>query len=173
MNLPALRFRSLQARIVIVFLLLLLTVQVAGYAFIQNAILANARRHAQDELAVGARVFERFLDQHAQRLTQTGLALAGDFALREAIATRDRTAIGAILSRHPERATADLAMLVGPDGQLLGEPRAARGSRRPRLRGLPGAQRVASGRPRSESWTAACINSSRCRCDAPRRWAGW
>ena len=58
MNLPALRFRSLQARIVIVFLLLLLTVQVAGYAFIQNAILANARRHAQDELAVGARVFD-------------------------------------------------------------------------------------------------------------------
>ena len=126
MNLPALRLRSLQARIVVVFLLLLLTVQVAGYVFIQNAIIANARRHAQDELAVGARVFERFLAQSSQRLTQAALALAGDFALREAVATRDQPAIGAILRRHPDRATVDFAVLVGPDGQLLGEPRSAR-----------------------------------------------
>jgi diguanylate cyclase (GGDEF)-like protein len=127
MNLPALRFRSLQARIVVVFLVLLLTVQVAGYAFIHGAITDNARRHAQDELAVGERVFNRLLAQSNLRLTQTAQALAGDFALREAVATGDRAAIAAILRRHPERAGADLAMLVGTNGRLLADASAVRG----------------------------------------------
>jgi diguanylate cyclase (GGDEF)-like protein len=127
MSFPPLRLRSLRARIVVLFLLLLLTVQVAGYTFIQNAITANAQRHAQGELAVGERVFQRFLAQNGQRLAQAGLALAGDFALREAVATRDRTAIATILRRHPDRAIADLAVLVGPDGRLIGESLPARG----------------------------------------------
>jgi len=127
MDLPALRFRSLQARIVVVFLALLLTVQVAGYTFIHSAITDNARLHAQDELTVGERVFNRLLAQNAQRLTQAAEALAGDFALREAVAMRDRPAIAAILRRHPERARADLAMLVGTNGRLLADPSAPRG----------------------------------------------
>jgi diguanylate cyclase (GGDEF)-like protein len=127
MNLPSLRFRSLQTRIVVVFLVLLLTVQLAGYAFIHNAIADNARRHAQDELAVGERVFNRLLAQHNLRLAQTAQALAADFALREAVATRDRPAIAAILRRHPERSGADLVMVVGTDGRLLADPAAPRG----------------------------------------------
>ncbi len=127
MNLPAFRFRSLQARIVVVFLILLLTVQVAGYTFIHSAIADNARRHAQDELAVGERVFNRLLAQSNLRLAQTAQALAADFALREAVATGDRLAIAAILRRHPERAGADLAILVGTDGRLLADASAVRG----------------------------------------------
>jgi diguanylate cyclase (GGDEF)-like protein len=131
MSSPAFRFRSLQARIVMVFLVLLLTVQVAGYVLIENAITGNARRHAQNELAVGARVFHRLLAQSGQRLTQAGEALAGDFALREAVATRDLAAIGAILRRLPDRAGADLALLVAPNGQLLGDAASPRGRQVP------------------------------------------
>src|SRR3990172_957449 len=127
MNLPTLRFRSLQTRIVVVFLVLLLTVQLAGYAFIHNAIANNARRYARDELAVGERVFNRLLAQSNLRLTQTVQALAADFALREAVATRDRPAIAAILRRHPERSGADLTMVVGTDGRLLADLAAPRG----------------------------------------------
>jgi diguanylate cyclase (GGDEF)-like protein len=127
MNLPTLRFRSFQTRIVVVFLVLLLTVQLAGYTFIHNAITDNARRHAQDELAVGERVFNRLFAQNNLRLAQTAQALAADFALREAVATRDRPAIAAILGRHPERSGADLAMVVGSDGRLLADPAAPRG----------------------------------------------
>ena len=128
---PIFRFRSLQARIVVVFLALLLTVQVAGYALIQGAITDNARRHAQDELAVGERVFKRLLAQSAQRLTQAAQALANDFALREALATRDQPAIGAILRRHPDRAGADFAMLMRRDGQPFGDAAAPRGKQVP------------------------------------------
>ena len=127
MSFPALHFRSLQTRIVVVFLVLLLTVQLAGYAFIDNAITDNAHRHARDELAVAERVFNRLLAQNNLRLTQTAQALAGDFALREAVAMRDRPAIAAILRRHPQRAGADLAMLVGTDGRLLADAGAPRG----------------------------------------------
>jgi diguanylate cyclase (GGDEF)-like protein len=126
MHLPAFRLRSLQARIVVVVLGLLLTVQVAGYTFIHNAITDNARRHSQDELAVGERVFNRLLAQSNLRLAQTAQALATDFALREAIATGDQPAIAAILRRHPERAGADLAMLVGTNGRLLADASAVR-----------------------------------------------
>jgi hypothetical protein len=172
MSLPAFRFRSLQARIVVVFLVLLLTVQVAGYALIENAITGNARRHAQNELAVGARMFQRLLAQSAQRLTQAGQALAGDFALREAVATRDQAAIAAILRRQPDRASADLALLVAPSGQLLGDaafpPQA--GPVRSRIRSP--APRAGSASPASRSSAAMPINWSRCRCGRPRRWAG-
>src|SRR5215510_16142887 len=149
---PGFRFRSLQARIVVVFLALLLTVQVAGYAFIHNAITDNARRHAQAELAVAERVFGQLLAQSAQRLAQAAQALVGDFALREAVATRDRPAIASILRRHHERVSADLAMVIGANGRLLAAASAPRGS--------------------SSSATES-ISSSRYRWAKLRSWAGW
>jgi diguanylate cyclase (GGDEF)-like protein len=131
MSLPSFRFRSLQARIVALFLALLLVVQVAGYVLIDGAIGGNARRHAQDDLAVGERVLERQLAQHAERLARTAEALANDFALREAIATRDRTAVAAILRRAPVRAGAEFAAILGPGGQPFGEAAPPRGKPAP------------------------------------------
>ena len=131
MSLPAFRFRSLQARIVVVFLVLLLTVQVAGYALIEGAITGNARRNAHNDLAVGERVLQRLLAQTAQRLAQAGEVLANDFALREALATRDQPAIAAILRRQPDRAGADFALLVGRNGQPLGDAASSRSKRLP------------------------------------------
>ena len=127
MNFPMLRFRSLQARIVVVFLVLLLTVQVAGYALIDGAITGNAHRQAREDLAVGERVLQRLLAQSAQRLTGEAEALGADFALREALATRDQPAIAAILRRSALRAGAGFAMVTGPAGQAFGEAAALRG----------------------------------------------
>jgi diguanylate cyclase (GGDEF)-like protein len=131
MSVPAFRFHSLQARIVALFLALLLVVQVAGYALIDGAIAGNARRHAQDDLAVGERVLERMLAQHAERLARAAEVLAGDFALREAIATRDRPAVAAILRRASVRAGAEFAAILGPGGQPFGEPPYPRGKQSP------------------------------------------
>ena len=127
MKLPALRFRSLQARIIVLFLLLLLTVQVASYTFIRNTISTNARRHAQAELTVGERVSKRLLAQNGQRLVQAAQAMANDFALREALATRDQPSITSLLRRHTSRVGADFVMLMGSDGRLLGETSVSRG----------------------------------------------
>jgi diguanylate cyclase (GGDEF)-like protein len=126
-----LRFRSLQARIVVVFLVLLLTVQVAGYALIDRTIAVNAQRQARDDLAVGERVLRRLLVQDAQRLAREAEALAADFALREALATRDQPAIAAILRRVPVRAGTGFAMVTSPAGQALGDATAPRGRQVP------------------------------------------
>ena len=131
MSIPVLGFRSLQWRIVAVFLLLLLAVQVVGYTFIHNAITDGVRRHAHDQLAVGERVFERLLAQSSERLAVAGQALSNDFALREAIATRDKASIAAVLRRHRDRTSADLVMLFGTNGQLLGDAASSRGARVP------------------------------------------
>ena len=128
MKLPALRFRSLQARIIVLFLLLLLTVQVASYTFIRSTISTNARRHAQAEVTVGERVSKRLLAQNGQRLVQAAQAMANDFTLREALATRDQPSITSVLRRHTSRVGADLVMLMGNDGRLLGEASVARGA---------------------------------------------
>ena len=72
---PLLRVRSLQTRIVIVFLGLLLILQVAGYALIQGAIVRNAHSHARDQLSTGERMFNRLLSQNGQRL-ELAVALA-------------------------------------------------------------------------------------------------
>ena len=45
--------RTLQARIAGVFLLLIVSMQIAGYAVVRNAIDRNARHHGREELAVG------------------------------------------------------------------------------------------------------------------------
>jgi diguanylate cyclase (GGDEF)-like protein len=131
MSLPSFHFHSLQARIVALVLGLLLVVQVAGYALIDGAIAGNARRHAQDDLAVGERVLERLLAQNAERLARAADALAGDFALREAIATRDRPAVAAILRRAPVRAGAEFAAILGPAGQPFGDAPPPRGKPAP------------------------------------------
>lgn len=116
---PSLRFRSLQARIIVLFLLLLLTVQVASYTFIRSTISTNARRHAQAEVTVGERVSKRLLAQNGQRLVQAAQAMANEFTLREALATRDQPSITSLLRRHTSRVGADFVLLRGNDGRLL------------------------------------------------------
>jgi diguanylate cyclase (GGDEF)-like protein len=114
-------FRSLQARIVMVFLGLLLAIQVAGYGVIHRAIGTNALLHAQDQLAIGERVFKRLLTQNGQRLEQAAQTVASDFALREALGTKDQASVATLIRRHADRARGDLVMLVGLDGRVLGD----------------------------------------------------
>jgi hypothetical protein len=98
-------FRSLQARIVMVFLGLLLAIQVAGYGVIHRAIGTNALLHAQDQLAIGERVFKRFsLKRPAIRASSTDLSQAT--LLREALGTKDQASVATLIRRHADRARA-------------------------------------------------------------------
>jgi diguanylate cyclase (GGDEF)-like protein len=121
-------FRRLQTRLVASVLLLLLAVQLAGYAAISTAIQSTARKHAQSELAVGERVFRRLLAQRGQRLAQAAQVLAGDFAFRDAIATHDGETVGSALKNHGDRIRADIVMLVDLEGRLVADTVGLRGS---------------------------------------------
>ena len=113
--------RSLQTRIIALFLLLIVAVQVGGFVLINTVGLASARKTAGDELEAGARVFDRLLEQDTQRLVQGARLLSADYAFREAIATGDAETIASVLANHGKRIDADLMMLVGLDQHVIAD----------------------------------------------------
>ena len=112
------RLRSLESRIVALFLLLILVVQLASFIAIRTGIDKNARAAIRDELIIGEHVFQRLLDQDAQKLTQSARLLASDYGFRQAISSDDRETIASALSNHAERIGASLTLLIGTDGQI-------------------------------------------------------
>lgn len=112
------RFRSLESRIVVLFLVLIMTVQVAGFAAIHKAIEGNARKSIHTEVEIGERVFQRLLEQNAQMLTQSARLLAADYGFRQAIGSDDRETITSALQNHGARVGASIALFVGDDHQI-------------------------------------------------------
>lgn len=108
-------FRSLKSRIVSIFLLLILTVQLLGFFAIRSAIYANARDAINNELILAERVFNRLLEQNAQKLTQSARLLAADTGFKSAIADNDNETIESALDNQRNRVQASLAMLIGTD----------------------------------------------------------
>jgi diguanylate cyclase len=109
------RLRSLESRIVILFLVLILAVQLAGFFAIQTGIRENARASVREELSINERVFRRLLDQYAQKLTQGARLLASDYGFKQAISSDDRETIVSALANHGNRIEASHALLVGLD----------------------------------------------------------
>ncbi|QJQ01651.1 diguanylate phosphodiesterase [Herbaspirillum rubrisubalbicans] len=112
------RLYRLESKIVALFIILIVVVQVAGFVAIRTAIDRNARSAISDELVIGERVFTRLLDQNAQKLTQGARLLASDFGFRQAIGTDDRDTIASVLANHGARIGATIGMLVGTDGRI-------------------------------------------------------
>lgn len=113
------RFRSLESRIVVLFLLLILAVQLAGFIAIRAGINDNARASVRAELVIAERVFRRLLDQNAQNLTTGARILALDYGFRQAIGTNDKETIASVLANHGARIGASLTMLVGTDRKII------------------------------------------------------
>ncbi len=112
------RLYRLESKIVTLFIILIVVVQLAGFVAIRTAIDRNARSAISEELVLGQRVFVRLLEQNAQKLTQGARLLASDFGFRQAIGTDDRATIASVLANHGARIGASKAMLIGVDGRI-------------------------------------------------------
>ncbi len=112
------RLRSLESRIVTLFLLLIMAVQLAGFFAIKAGINHNARASIRDELAVGEHIFKRLLDQNAQKLTEAARSLTLDFGFRQAVGNNDSTTIASALDNLGERIGASRTMLIGTDRKI-------------------------------------------------------
>jgi diguanylate cyclase (GGDEF)-like protein len=110
---------SLRGRIALVLVGSLLLALLATFA----ATLATTRsivlKHASGQLDIGSRVFQRLLDQRAQRLTTTAQVLAADFGFKEAVATGEADTVGLALLNHGARIGAAFAILVDDQGTRL------------------------------------------------------
>ena len=111
-------FRTLESRIVTLFLMLVLAVQLGGFFVIRNGIVDNAQATMREQLKLGENLFNRLLEQKKQRLTDSARVLARDTGFRSAIGTDDRPTIESGLITLGERIDASLTLLVGLDRQI-------------------------------------------------------
>ena len=109
---------SLSARIVALFLGLLLVVQVASFTAIRAGLSDRAHSALPERLMVGDRVLQRLLEQRAQRLTEGARLLAADYGFRDALSSNDAQTIVSVLANHGARIGATEAALLGTDFQL-------------------------------------------------------
>ncbi len=86
---------------------------------VDRANTQHARAQIAESLNVGGRVFTQLYDTRAARLIESVRILSSDFALRGAIASRDRGTIFSALENHGARIGANIAMLVSLDNSLL------------------------------------------------------
>lgn len=116
------RFRSLESRIVTLFLVLLIVVQLVGLVVIQRGIDSNARSAIASELVNGSKVFARLMDQNAENLRNGARLLSRDTGFLSAIGNTDdddRATIESALANHGRRIKAAMTMLVSPERQVV------------------------------------------------------
>jgi diguanylate cyclase (GGDEF)-like protein len=113
--------RSLQSRILALFLLLMVIVQVGGFVLINTVGMSAARKTVGEALVAGARVFDRLLEQDTQRIVQGARLMSADYAFREVISTGDRETIASVLVNYGKRIDASLMMVIGLDQRVVSD----------------------------------------------------
>ncbi|HET9765436.1 MAG TPA: EAL domain-containing protein [Thermoanaerobaculia bacterium] len=113
--------RSLQSRILVVFLALLLAVLGVTVFTVRRATYRQTLARIQDELLHGRDVFNDKLVSRQRALWQVAETLTKDDALRQAIFTdpADEESLFVALNNHRVRTGAELALLVALDGRVL------------------------------------------------------
>ncbi|GAB4552403.1 MAG: bifunctional diguanylate cyclase/phosphodiesterase [Rhizobacter sp.] len=110
--------KSLSARIVLLFLGLLLLVQGLSFVAIRATIDGNARTVIGQDLEVGERLLKRVLDQNANKLTEGATLLASDYGFRSAVGSDDAATISSVLANHGERIGASVSALLDTSFRL-------------------------------------------------------
>jgi len=118
---PGAPVRTLQSHILALFLLLMVVVQVGGFALINTMGMSAARKSIGEDLVAGTLVFDRLLDQDTDRLIQGADLMSADYTFREVIASGDRQTIASVLAKYGQRIDASLMMIVNLDGRVLGD----------------------------------------------------
>ncbi|PRC95242.1 putative bifunctional diguanylate cyclase/phosphodiesterase [Solimicrobium silvestre] len=111
-------FRTLESRIVTLFLALILVGQAVSFCVIRNGIIDNEQAAIRDQLALGVPLFNRLLEQKAQTLTSSARAVSKDYGFRQAIASNDKETIESVLTNAGQRINASLTLFMGLDRQI-------------------------------------------------------
>jgi diguanylate cyclase (GGDEF)-like protein len=112
------QFKSLESRIVTLFLALIILVQLFELLAVNVGIGDNAREAIRRELEVGERIFTRLLVQRAQTLTRSASILANDQGLAAAISDNDRPTIESALQNQGERIGAKFVLFVDAEQKI-------------------------------------------------------
>ena len=114
-------FRSLQRRIVVVFVGLLVLVMALIFTLVTRSNQAIVAGEMARELAAGTHVFARLIEQNQRQLEIAATVLSADFAFREAIATQDQPTVRSVIRNHGLRIGARVMMVINPEGLLVAD----------------------------------------------------
>ncbi len=112
-------FRTLERRIAVVFVGLLVFVMLPMLLIVARSGEAIIATESQRQLTAGARNFSNLIDQDRRQLELAASVLAGDFGFREAIATQDRATVRSVLRNHGTRIGARVMMVLSLDGEVI------------------------------------------------------
>lgn len=115
------RVRSFQARVVLLFLVLVTVVQVCSLIAVTLAITRNARAQVEDRLTIGARVFSRLVGARTRHLAEAAHLLSSDFAFKTAVSAEDRETVLSVLENHQARVGADVMVLLSLQGEVVAD----------------------------------------------------
>jgi len=113
--------RSFESRIVTLFILFILGVQVVGFISLHRAQESKARSAMETELTNGEQAIQRLLDQQTTALTDsvTRLVNGSEFARSVVIDySADRKKTESALAAQAARLNASMAWVIGRDGRL-------------------------------------------------------
>jgi len=110
--------RSIGARIIVLFLGLLLAVQMTSFMALRASLAEHAHRVLPEKLRAGERLLQNLLDRRAQTLIHSARLLAADYGFREAVSSNDDETIVSVLANHGARIGATEVALLATDFSL-------------------------------------------------------
>jgi len=120
MRLRVPRFQTLRGRLAVLYTGMFAAALTVLAVTAQVMIWTHARSSVTAELAASASVYDGLWALRAKTLTGTADVLAHDFGFRTAVGSGDRATIESALATLRARAGVESAMLVEPDGHVIG-----------------------------------------------------
>jgi diguanylate cyclase (GGDEF)-like protein len=114
-------FRSLQRRIVVVFVGLLALVMALILVLVTRSNERIVATEMERELFAGTHAFMLLIEQNQRQLETAATVLSADFAFRGAIATQDRATVLSVIRNHGFRIGAQVMMVISPEGRLIAD----------------------------------------------------
>jgi diguanylate cyclase (GGDEF)-like protein len=110
------RWYSLQGRIALAFVLLMVLTQGGGTLLLRTVGESAARDNVRAEMRTADRVAADVMKTRNAQLSQSASVLAADFGFKAAMATGDHETIVSALENNARRIQADVALLLDTDG---------------------------------------------------------
>jgi adenylate cyclase len=115
--------RRLRSKIFLPFSVLMLTILLATLWVIGAAVDAWVERSLKGQFEVTGNAFRGLMAERDERLRAETMLLAGDFALKRAIATYDPDTLSSVALNYRERIGGDLLWITDESGKVLADSR--------------------------------------------------
>ena len=110
--------RSFQARLLYLLVAVLMALEAGTLVAVYVAGRRALERTVNEELSLGARVFDQLLEMRARTLSEQSRVTVGDFAFKDTVATADVDTVTSALKNHGERVGANVVALIDLDGNV-------------------------------------------------------